>query len=82
MDSGIMSIHHNDPENIIDDPEDFRQYRSWLLSGNKCNTLHPTTITVTTSQLDVGSNSHVFTNIKLFTYIRPVQCSVQILNCS
>ena len=23
MNSGIMTIHHNDPENIIDDPEGF-----------------------------------------------------------
>ena len=23
MNSGIMSIHHNDPENIIDDTDDF-----------------------------------------------------------
>ena len=28
MNSGIMSIHHNDPENIINYPEDIRQYRS------------------------------------------------------
>ena len=28
MNSGITKIHQNDPGNIIDDPEDFRQYRS------------------------------------------------------
>ena len=28
MKSGIMAIHHNDPEHIIDDPEDFCQYLS------------------------------------------------------
>ena len=28
MNSGIMLIFHNDPENIIYDPEDFIQYRS------------------------------------------------------
>ena len=28
MNSGIMKIHQNDPEHIIDDPEDFLQYRS------------------------------------------------------
>ena len=28
MNSGVVSIHQNDPENIIDDPEDFQQYRS------------------------------------------------------
>ena len=30
--------------------------------------------------MDGGSNSHVFTDIKLFTYIRPVQYNLQILN--
>ena len=28
MNSGIMTTHHNYPEHIIDDPEDFRRYRS------------------------------------------------------
>ena len=75
-----MSIYHNDPENVINDPENFLQYRIWILSGHNVKKLHPTTIKVTTSQLYGGSNSHVSTNIKLFNYIRPVQCNVQILN--
>ena len=33
----------NYPENIIDDPGDFSQYRIWILSGHKVKTLHPTT---------------------------------------
>ena len=82
MNSFIMTINHNDPENIIDDPEGFSQYRSWLLSGHKVNTLHTDTIKVTTTQLDGGSNSYVFTDIKLFSYIRPVQCNLQIFNDS
>ena len=28
MNSGIMKIHHNDPEHVIDDPEDYCQYCS------------------------------------------------------
>ena len=44
------------------------------------NTLHPTTIPVSTAKLDGGSNSHVFTDIKMFIYIRPVECNVKILN--
>ena len=28
MNSGFMTIHHNDPEIFIDDPEKFHQYRS------------------------------------------------------
>ena len=75
-----MSIHHNDPENIINDPEDFFQYRSWPLSGHKVKKIHPTTIKVNTEQLDVGSNSHVFNNIKIFAYTRPVQFNVKIRN--
>ena len=77
-----MIIHQNDSENIIDDPVDFCQYRIWLLSGNKGNTHHTPTIKVTTVQLDGVSNSHVFTDIKLFAYTRPVQCNVQIINVS
>ena len=82
MNSVIMTIHQNDPENIIDDPEYFWQYHSWLLIGHKGNTLNPTTIKVTTAQLVGGSNFHVFTDIKLFAYIRPVQCIVKLLNGS
>ena len=82
MNSGVMSINHNYPENIIDDTEDFCQYRSLLLSGYKGKPLHPTTIKVTTAKLDGGSNSHVFTYTKLYSYIRPVQYNVQILNDS
>ena len=37
MNSGIMTIHHNDPEHIIDYPEDFLQCHSWLLSGKREN---------------------------------------------
>ena len=82
MNSGIRTIHQNYPENIIDDTDDFFQYRSWILSGNKGKKLHPTTIKFTTAQLYGGSNYHVFTDIKLFSYIIPVQCNVQIINDS
>ena len=41
---------------------------------------HPTIIKVTTEQLNGRSNYHVFNDIKLFAYIRPVQCPVQILH--
>ena len=82
MNSGIIKIYQNDPGHIIDDPEDFLQYRIWLLSGHKGGGNHPTTITVTTAQLDGGSKSHVLTDIKLLFYIRPVQFNVQIINVS
>ena len=45
--------------------------------GQKC---HPTTIKVIIAKLDGGSNSHVFNKIKLFAYIRPIQCNIQIIN--
>ena len=28
MNSGFMTVHHNDPEIVIDDPEDFCKFRS------------------------------------------------------
>ena len=51
------------------------QYRILLLSGHKGKKIHPTTIKVTIAQLDGGSKSHVFIGIKIFAYIRPVQCN-------
>ena len=51
MKSSIMPIHHNDKENIIDDPEYLFQYCSLLISGHKGKTLHPNTIQVSTAQL-------------------------------
>ena len=54
MNSGIMTVHHNDTENSIDDPEYFYQYHGWLISVHKVNTLHPTTTQVSTAQLDGG----------------------------
>ena len=82
MNSGIMTIHQNDPEDIIDDPEDFCQYHRLLLNGHNGKTLHPTTIKFTTTQLYGVPNSHVLTDIKLFAYTRTVQCNVKVLNGS
>ena len=75
-----MTVHHNDSEIIIDDPEYFFQYCSWPLCGNDGNTLHATTVKVSTIKPDVVSKSYAFTNIKLLTYILPIKCNVQILN--
>ena len=80
MNSVLVTVHHNDPEICIDDPEYFRQYHSWLISGHEGNTLHPTTTHVSTAQLYIGSRSHVFTNITMFIHIIPVNFNVQILN--
>ena len=75
-----MNIHHNDTENFIYNPEDFFQYFSLLLSGHGGNTLQQITTQVRTAQLDVRPKYHVFTNTKIFNYIRPVKCNVKILN--
>ena len=64
----------------IDDPEYFSQYRSWHKIGHEGKTLHPDTTQVSTAQLDVLSNSHMFIDITIFTCIIPVKCNVQILN--
>ena len=75
-----MDVHHNDSENCIDDPEDFRQYCSWLLCAHK-DKKNPTNKTrVSTPQLDGGSDYHMLTNINMFTYIRPLKCNVQVLS--
>ena len=80
MSSGLMTVHNNDPDNFIDDPEYFHQYPSWIISGHGGNTLQKNTNQVSTAQLDGGSKSHVFANITMFTYIRPEKWNVQILN--
>ena len=77
-----MTVHNNDPEKIIDDQEDICQYQIWLLSGHDGITLNWDTNQVSTAQLYVGPNSHVFTKIRMFTYIQPVKFNVQILNDS
>ena len=80
MNSGLMTVRHNDLEISIDNPENFFQYRSWRISRHKENTLHPTTTKFSTSQLDGWSNSHVLTVIIIFIQIRLIKCYVQIIN--
>ena len=80
MNSGIMTVHHNDTNKSINDTYGFCQYHSLLISGHEGNTLHPITTQVITEQLDGGSNFHVFTSITIFTYIIPVKYNVQIIN--
>ena len=77
-----MTVHHNDSEIFIDDPEYFLQYLSWLLSEHEGNTLKPTNNQFSTAQLGGGSKSHCFMYITIFTYIRTIKCKVQIINDS
>ena len=77
INSGIMTINQNYPENIIHDPEYFCQYHRLILSVHNLKTLHPNYIKGTTAQLYGGSKYHVSTDIKLFTYIVPIKCNVK-----
>ena len=80
MDSVLVTIHHNDPEKFNDYLEDFRQYFSWILCEHECNNIQTSTTQVNNAQLEVGSKSHIFTNITMFNYIVPVRCNVKILS--
>ena len=82
INSGLMTVHHNNPEKLIDNPGYFLRYISWILIEHKGNIIHPTTTQVSTVQLYGGSKSHMFTDITMFTYIRPVKCNVKIINVS
>ena len=77
-----MTVHNNYPENLIDGKKYFSQYNIWILSGHGGKTIQPTTTQFFTIQLERGKKSHVFTNIKMFTYIIPVKRNLQILNDS
>ena len=80
MNSGLITVHPNNPENLIDDPESFGQHCSWLIIRHNVKTIPPTTTQSFNTQLDGRSNPHVFTYIKKFTYIIPVNYNVQIIN--
>ena len=66
--------------------------KTWnILRLNKTNSMKKQMMTlslknnsniVVRAQLDGVSNYHVFTNIKMFAYIRPLQCNLKILNGS
>ena len=73
MNSTLMNVHHNYPENFIDDPEEF-------CCEYKESKIQTSTTQVINSQLDVGSNYRMLTEITMLTYIRPLKCNVQILN--
>ena len=80
MNSGLMTIHHNDPDNFIDKPEDFSQYHRSLLCEHEFINIQTSITQVRNTQLDGGSNSHLFSNITIFTYTRPEKCNVKITN--
>ena len=73
MNSGLMTSPPTDTDNFIGDLEYFRQYHSWLPSEHKGTNIQTNPTKVRNSQLYVGSNSHVFTEITLVTFIIPVK---------
>ena len=77
-----MNVYHNDPDNFIDDQEYFSQYHYWLISEHKFANIKTSITHIINVQLYGRSNYHVFTNINIFTYIRPVNYNVQIINDS
>ena len=82
MNAYVMGMYQNDPDTYIHDTEEFHRYISWLLSEHKVKSIQTSIIKTATSRLDGESNSHIFANITMFTYIRPVKCNVKILNSS
>ena len=80
MNSGIVYVYHNDPYNLIDEPEYFFQYRFWRISDHEVTIIQTSITQISNAQLYVVSKSHVFTDITTFAYIRPVKRSVQIIN--
>ena len=54
MNSGLMTVHHNDPDNFIDDPEYFPQYLSWILCEHDGTNIHKSPNQVSNAQLDWG----------------------------
>ena len=80
MNSGAMDMYQNDPDTCIDDPEEIFQYDIWLLQKQESRNTQTSITQNNNEQLDGGSNFHVFTDINMCTYIRPVNYNVQILN--
>ena len=82
MNSDIMTLHHNEPENFISNPEYFRQYRRLILLEHRVPNNQTSPTQVINAKLDGVSNYQVFTNITIFAYIIPLNCNVKIINGS
>ena len=80
MNSGLMTVHYNDPEKIIDNPEYFSQYHRWILSDNEGDNIQISPTQISNTQMYGGLKYHVFTEITMLTYTRPVKCNVKIIN--
>ena len=77
-----MNIHQNNTDNFINNIEYHFQYCSWIISEHDGNNIQTSPTHIINEKIYVVSNSQVFTVITMFTYIRPVNCNVQILNGS
>ena len=73
MTSGLVYVSQNYTYNFIDEPEDFLQYHSWLLREQKGTNIQTNPTQFGNTQLYGVSNYHMFTEITMCTYIRPVK---------
>ena len=62
-----MTVHHNDPDKFIDNPEDFLQYNRWLISEDGVNNIQTSPPQVSNEQLDGWPNYNDFIDIIMFT---------------
>ena len=82
MISGLMTVHHNFPENFIDDMEDFCRYCSWIICGykGKKNRKIPPKLALPNCMEDQTPICSKKPICSLF--IRPAKCNIKILNRS
>ena len=70
MNSCLIAVHHNDPNNFIEEPEYFSSITADSYVNTNTNPLN-NPYPDFNAQLYGGSKSHVFTNITMLTYIIP-----------
>ena len=58
----------------------FYHYYSWLQREHKGTNIQISTTQIRNEQINGGSNSHMFTDINILTYIGPVKWNIQIRN--
>ena len=75
-----MTVHRNDPEKFIDDPEYFSTIAgdSYAYIRAKKSRKNPPNLALHNWMED---QNPILTNINMLSYIIPVKCNVKILNC-
>ena len=54
MNTGLITVQQNDLNKFIDEPEEFYQYHSWVISENEGNNTQTSSKQVSNAQLDEG----------------------------